>query len=108
MTVELASTPETTRWEKLQRWIVLTVSTVGLGFGVYQLIQTVGQDGASLAPRMREILDLGTEAALFCIAWLIAFRAGHSRANLAIALALASPLAAVLDLAHPTTVLRCP
>ena len=88
MNTELASPIEMSRGERTQRWLVMTMSVIGLGLSVVLLIQTWELESLPLADRVRELINLATETAMLCIAWLIAFRAGHSSANLAMALAI--------------------
>jgi len=88
MNSEVAASLETTPWESLQRWLVMTVSVVGVALSAFLLIHTWQLDSAPLKDRLNDTIGVTTECAMLVIAWLIAVRAGRNSANLAMALAI--------------------
>ena len=86
-----------------QRWLVLIVATAGIALALYNLPMIWHAADVTLRQRLYDTIDSAMCIAIFSICLLIAWRAGDSIANLAIALAFtAIPLSdmAVVALEH--------
>jgi hypothetical protein len=91
MSVEATTLPTApSSLETVLRWLVLVVATLGVAIEVFGLFSTWEATGTPLKERLYATISLTAQIALLCIAWLIAWRAGRSVANLAIALAIAA------------------
>ncbi len=89
MNVEATTLPtQPTPFETAERWCVLIVAALGVALAVYGLFSTWQATGEPLEDRLDDAVSLVAGIALLSITWLIAWRAGRSSANLAIALAI--------------------
>jgi hypothetical protein len=86
MNVEAATLPPNEAGS--QRWIVLVAAVIGIGLAAYGLALAWDSDTGTVRARLYQIMRLGTAITMFCICWLIAWRAGRSTANMSMALAL--------------------
>lgn len=77
-------TEPNTTW---QRWLVLIVAIAGIALAVYCLPLIWHAAEGTLRTRLYDTIDLASCIVMFSICWLIAWRAGDTLANLAIALA---------------------
>jgi hypothetical protein len=86
MNVEAIGGPApNTAW---QRWLVIIVVTAGIVLAIYDLPLIWHAADSTLRARLYDTIAAATCIAMFLVCWLIAWRAGDSIANLAIALAL--------------------
>src|SRR4051812_29700009 len=91
MSVEATTFPAApSPFEAAQRWLVLVVATIGVAIAVFALFATWEAPGSPLKERLYLTISLASQIAMLGIAWLIAWRAGRTVANLAIALAIAA------------------
>jgi hypothetical protein len=91
MSVEATTFPAApSRLETAQRWLILVIATVGVAMAVFALFSTWEAAATPLKERLYLTISLIATTAMFCIAGLIAWRAGRGIANLAIALAIAA------------------
>ena len=89
MNAEASALPDTPAPHAgLQRWLVLVAAAIGVLLAAFGLVHAWESEVRSLRLRLYDTIELATCCAMFCIAWLIAWRAGHSVASLSIALAL--------------------
>jgi hypothetical protein len=83
-----------------QRWLVLIVATAGIGLALYNLPMIWHAAEGTLRLRLYDTIDAAMCIAVFAICLLIAWHAGDSIANLAIALAFtAASLSDVISIA---------
>src|SRR5688572_26520881 len=73
-----------------QRWLVMLATTAGVFVAAYVLARIWTSPGTALKVQVYQSIQLATAVAMFAISWLIAWRAGDSIANLAMALAFTS------------------
>ena len=89
MSVEAHTLPAAaTPWATLQRWLILIVAAAGVALAAFELYSVYVASGTPIKERLYDGISLVAELTMLCIAWLIAWRAGRSTANLAIGLAI--------------------
>jgi uncharacterized protein YhhL (DUF1145 family) len=84
----LAPDPDPAPAAGFQRWFVLVATLIGVLLAGLGLLLVWNSENSTLKSRLNDTIWQAMHIAMFCISWLIAWRAGQSNANLSIALAL--------------------